>query len=115
MPDKGFTATFFSHTGKTHRQFNISGWKLHLLRITLALFVLLVSAAVTIIAFGLLKSGEVSILREEVSRLRDSLVVRRHIEVRLESIEEELLLIRNFRQRMEKMACLISPREDSIE
>lgn len=115
MPEKGFTATFISNSGKTHRQFNISGWKLHLTRVILALFVLMVSVAATIVALGLFEAGETERLREEVSRLQDSLVIRRNIEMRLESIEKKLEQLSNFRQRIENIAGIISPQLDSPE
>lgn len=115
MSEKGFTATFISNSGKTHRQFNISGWKLHLIRVILALFVLMVSAAATIVAFGFIEGGETDRLREEISRLQDSLAIRRNIEVRLESIEMNLEQLGVFRQRIENIASTISPQVDSLE
>lgn len=113
MPEKGFTATFISNSGKTHRQFNISGWKLHLIRIILALFVLMVSAAAAIIAFGFMEAGETDSLRNEVTRLQDSLVIRRNIEARLEKIEMNLEQLGDVRQRIENIASTISPQVDS--
>ncbi len=115
MPEKGFTATFISNSGKTHHQFNISGWKLHLSRVILALFVLIVSAAVVIVALGLIETGETDRLREEISSLQDSLVIRRNIEARLENIEENLEQLGSFRQRIENIAGIISPQLDSPE
>ncbi|MCK5064433.1 MAG: hypothetical protein KAQ97_04085 [Candidatus Fermentibacteraceae bacterium] len=115
MPEKGFTATFISNSGKTHYQFNISGWKLHLTRIILALFVLSVSAAVVIVALGLIESGETERLREEISSLQDSLATRRNIEARLENVEEQLEQLGYFRQRIENIAGTISPQLDSPE
>ncbi len=115
MPEKGFTATFISNSGKTHHQFNISGWKLHLTRVILALFVLMVSAAAAIIAFGLLEAGETDRLRNEIAGLQDSLVIRRNIEARLEIIEMNLEQLSDVRQRIENIASVVSPQVDSPE
>ncbi|MCK4506784.1 MAG: hypothetical protein KAW14_14300 [Candidatus Aegiribacteria sp.] len=115
MSEKGFTATFISNSGKTHHQFNVNGWKLHLIRVILALFVLMVSAAAAIVAFGFIEGGETDRLREEISRLQDSLAIRRNIEVRLESIEMNLEQLGIFRQRIENIASTISPQVDSPE
>ncbi|MCD4848869.1 MAG: hypothetical protein K8R76_11850 [Candidatus Aegiribacteria sp.] len=115
MPEKGFTATFISNSGKTHHQFNVSGWKLHLTRVMLALFVLVVSAAAAIVAFGLMETGETDRLREEISMLQDSLAVRRNIEARLESIELNLEQLGSFRQRIENIASTISLQVDTLE
>lgn len=115
MPEKGFTATFISNTGKTLRQFNIIGWKLHLTRVFMALFVLLVSAAAIIVAYGLINAGETDRLREKISQLQDSLAVRRYIESRLENMEYEIQRLHEFRQRLENITSLISVPEDSLE
>lgn len=115
MPEKGFTATFISNTGKTLRQFNIVGWKLYLTRILMALFVLLVSTAVIIVAYGFINAGETARLKREISELHDSLVLRRNIESRLESMEYEIQQLHEFRQRLENITSLISTQEDSLE
>ncbi len=115
MPEKGFTATFISNSGKTHHQFNVSGWKLHLTRVILALFVLMVSAAVAIVAFGFLEAGETDRLREEITSLQDSLAIRRNIEARLDNIEMKLQQLGNVRQRIENIASSISPQVESPE
>ncbi len=115
MTEKGFTATFISNSGKTHHQFNVSGWKLHLTRVILALFVLMVSAAAAIVAFGFIEGGETERLREEISRLQDSLAIRRNIEVRLLNIEMTLEQLGIERQRIENIASTISPQVDSQE
>ena len=115
MPEKGFTAAFISNSGKTHRQFNISGWKLHLIRVILALFVLMVSAAAAIIAFGFMEAGEKDSLRDEITSLQDSLAIRRNIEARLERIEMNLEQLGEARQRIENIASTISPQIDSPE
>ena len=115
MPEKGFTATFISSTGKTLRQFNIIGWKLYLARVLMALFVLLISAAAIIVAYGLVNAGETGRLRGEISQLQDSLAVRRNIESRLENMECEIQQLHEFRQRLENITSLISVPEDSLE
>ena len=115
MPEKGFTATFISNSGKTHHQFNVSGWKLHLSRVMLGMFVLIVCAAAAIVAFGFIETGETDRLKEDISRLQDSLAVRRNIEVRLENIEMSLEKLGVFRQRIENIASTISPQVDSTE
>jgi Tfp pilus assembly protein PilN len=115
MPEKGFTATFVSNTGKTPRQFKIIGWKLYLIRVLMALFVLLVSAAAIIVAYGLINVEEIARLRENISQLQDSLIVRRNIEARLENMEYEIQQLHEFRQRLENITSHISAPEDSLE
>jgi len=115
MPEKGFTATFISNTGKTLHRFNISGWKLYFARILMALVVLLVSAAAIIVAYGLLNAGETQVLRNQVSELQDSLAARRNIEARIENLEEEIQQLYEYRQRLENIAAGIPVQEDSLE
>jgi Tfp pilus assembly protein PilO len=115
MPEKGFTATFISNTGKTLRQFDISGWKLYLARVVLALVVLLLSAAVVIVAYGFINAGESDRLREEISHLQDSLAQRRTIEARIEVMETRLQYLEGYRKKLENLACLVSAPEDSLE
>jgi len=115
MPDKGFTATFISNTGKTLRQYNISGWKLYFVRALMGLFVLLVLGAAIIVLYGFINIGKTERMREEISQLQDSLAQRRYIEARLESIEGELQQLYEYRQRLENIAAMISTPEDSLE
>jgi len=114
MSEKGFTATFISNTGKTLYQFNITGWKLYLTRILLALFVLIVSAAAIIVAYGFLNAGDITDLREEISLLQDSLTARRNIESRLENLETDIQQLHEFRQKLENIASMIPVSEDSL-
>jgi len=111
--DKGFTAYFVSHSGKTNRRFEINGWKLHFVRGLLALAVLLMSAAVVITALGLLQSGELERLRTENARLEDSLSVRGFLEARLAAVEADLAAIREDRLIIENMAGIITPVMDT--
>ncbi|NOQ21239.1 MAG: hypothetical protein GQ565_01140 [Candidatus Aegiribacteria sp.] len=115
MPEKGFTATFISNTGKTLYQFNVSGWKLYLARLFMALLVLLVSASVIIVAYGLINVGETGKLRSEMLQLQDSLATRRNIEARVESLELEIQQLHEYRQRLENIAAGIPIPEDSLE
>lgn len=115
MPDKGFTATFISNTGKTIRQIKVSGWKLHAARVLLALAVLLLSAAVVVIAYGLINAEENRNLRAEILKLQDSLEIRRDMEARLVRVQSELQELREFRQRLENMSTLLPVPEDSTE
>lgn len=115
MSEKGFTATFTSHSGKTHRRYDISGWKLQMIRILFVVFIVVTLSSVIIVAFGLFRAGETGRLREEVFGLQDSLMTRRNMEMRLEIIEEELERIREFRQRIENVAGLLPPEADSLE
>jgi Tfp pilus assembly protein PilN len=115
MPEKGFTATFISNTGKTLHRFNISGWKLYFARTLMALTVLLITAAAIIVAYGLLNAGETEELRNRISVLQDSLTARRNIEVRLETLEEEIQQLHEYRQRLENIAAGIPVQEDSLE
>jgi len=112
--EKGFTAHFVSHSGKTHRRFEIRGWKLHAVRALLALLVLLVSAAVAVTALGLLQSGELERLRTENAALEDSLSERGRIEARLSGIELDLQRMREDREIIENMAGAISPVGESV-
>lgn len=115
MPEKGFTVMFISNTGKTHRQFNISGPKLYFLRILLALAVLLITASSIIVAYGVLNVGETEKLRSEILQLQDSLATRRNIEARLESLESEIQRLREYRQNLESIVVEIPIPEDSLE
>lgn len=81
----------------------------------MALFVLLVSTAVIIVAYGFINAGETARLKREISELHDSLVLRRNIESRLESMEYEIQQLHEFRQRLENITSLISTQEDSLE
>ena len=81
----------------------------------MALFVLLVSAAAIIVAYGLINAGETAKLREEISQLQDSLTVRRNIETRLENMGYELQQLHEFRQRLENITSMISTPQDSLE
>lgn len=112
--DKGFAAYFISHSGKTHRRYDISGWKLHLLRAGLALVLLMILASAAIVAFGLLAGGEMGRLREEVAGLQDSLAALRYTDSRLSAIEDQLECIRADRALIENMAGLIPPERDTL-
>lgn len=115
MPEKGFTATFISNTGKTLHQFNVSGPKLYLLRVLMGLVVLLITASIIVVAFGLLNAGETNKLRSEILQLQDSLAVRRNIEVRLESLESEIQQLIEYRERLENILVEIPVSEDTLE
>jgi Tfp pilus assembly protein PilN len=115
MPGKGFTATFISNSGNTLRQFNISGWKLVLLRVVLGLVVLLVSASVVIVAYGLLNAGETGRMRQEISQLQDSLARRQAIETRIDVLENRIDYIYGYRKKLENMASLIEQPVDSLQ
>jgi len=115
MPEKGFTATFISNTGKTLRQFRITGWKLYLTRFLLGLAIMLVLGGGVVIAYGMLNARELQDLREEVVLLEDSLARRRHLESRLEIVEQELQLLRTYRRKLENIATMIRIPEDSLE
>ncbi len=115
MPEKGFTATFISNTGKTVRQFKVSGWKLYLARFFMALIVLLLSSAVIIVTYGLINAGNIALLRSEMLQLQDSLATRRNIEVRLENLESEIQQLQEYRQRLENILSGIPVLEDSLE
>jgi len=114
LPEKGFTATFISNTGKTLHQFNVSGPKLYLLRVLMGFAVLLITASSIIIAYGLLNAGETDKLRSEILQLQDSLAVRRNIEVRLESLESEIQQLIEYREKLENILVEIPIPEDSI-
>lgn len=109
MPEKGFTATFISNTGKTLRQYDVSGWKLYLARVVLALVVLLVSAAVVVVAYGLMNAGETVRLREEITSLQDSLAQRQSIEIRLDAMQARLQYLEGYRKKLVNIASLVSP------
>jgi len=112
--DKGFTAYFISHSGKTHRKLDISGWKLIMLRAGLAFVVLLLAAAVIVTALGLITAGELNGLREQVSNLQDSLTVRIYTDARLNAIEDQLEQILANRVLIENMAGLLPPDSDTL-
>ena len=114
MPEKGFTATFISNTGKTLHQFNVSGPKLYLLRILMGFAVLLITASSIIVAYGLISVGETDKLRREILQLQDSLAVRRNIEVRLESLESEMQQLIEYREKLENILVEIQMPEDSL-
>ncbi len=114
MPEKGFSATFISNTGKTLHQFNVSGPKLYLLRVLLGLALLLITASTIIVAYGLLSAGETDKLRSEILQLQDSLAVRRNIEVRLESLESEIQQLIEYREKLENILVEIPMPEDSL-
>jgi hypothetical protein len=114
MPEKGFTATFISNTGKTLRQYDISGWKLYVARVLLALVVLLISAAAVIVAYGFINAGETDRLRGEISDLQDSLAQRRTIEARIDAMEIRLQYLEGYRKKLENIAGLVSAQEDSL-
>ena len=115
MPGKGFTATFISNSGNTLRQFNISGWKLFLLRVVLALLVLLVSTSVVIVAYGLINSGETGRMRQEISQLQDSLARRQSMETRIELLENRIEYLYGYRKKIENLASLIEQPADSLQ
>ena len=115
MPEKGFTATFISNTGKTLHQFNISGPKLYLLRILMALLVLLITASFIIVAYGMVNAGETGELRSTISQLQDSLSTRRNIEARLGTLESEIQQLHEYRQKLENTLVQITISEDSLE
>ncbi len=115
MPEKGFTATFISNTGKTLRQFNVSGPKLYILRVLMGLAVLLITASSIIVAYGLLNAGETDKLRSEILQLQDSLAARRNIEVRLQRLESEIQQLHEYREKLEKILVEIPIPEDSLE
>ncbi|RKZ05658.1 hypothetical protein DRQ25_15680, partial [Candidatus Fermentibacteria bacterium] len=101
--------------GKTLHQFNISGWKLFFLRVLMALVVLLITASSIIVAYGMLNVGETSKIRSEILQLQDSLATRRNVEARLESLEQEIQQLREYRQKLENVLAEIPLQEDSLE
>lgn len=115
MAEKGFTATFISNTGKTLRQYDVSGWKLYLARVVLGLSVLLIVGAATLVVYGVMNTGETERLREEISRLQDSLAERSTLEARLETLETRIQYIYGYRKKLENLAALIPVSEDSLE
>ncbi|OPL19690.1 MAG: hypothetical protein AVO35_01580 [Candidatus Aegiribacteria sp. MLS_C] len=121
MPEKGLTATkgvkaiFISNTGKTLRQYNISGWKLYLARGVMAFVVLLVSSAIFVVAYGLMNAGETGRLRAEMTHLQDSLAQRQSLELRIDAMEARLQYLEGYRRKLENIASLVSPTaEDSL-
>ncbi|GEM_PF-465204 len=115
MPEKGFTATFVSNTGRYVRRYDVSGWKLVLLRLVIAAVVLVITAAVIVTAFGLLNAGERHRLAEEIAGLRDSLTLQQGLEMRMELLEQKLKLLDEYETKMEHVASVISPGEDSTD
>ena len=115
MPEKGFTATFISNTGKTFRQFDVCGWKLYLLRVLMGFAVLLITASLIIVVYGLQNAGETDKLRSEILQMRDSLAARRNIEVRVESLESEIQQLHEYREKLEDILVEISVPGDSLE
>ena len=115
MPEKGFTATFISNSGKKLRQYKITGWKLYLTRLLMAFLLLLVLSAAIIVAYAFITAGDTAGLREKVSRLQDSLAGQRNIEARLEDMEYDIQQLHEFRLRLENITRTISPQEDSLE
>lgn len=115
MSEKGFTATFISNTGKTLRQYDVSGWKLYLARVVLALAVLLIAGAAALVVYGVMNAGETERLREEISLLQDSLAERRSLDARLEILENRIQYIYGYRKKLENIAALIPASEDSLE
>ncbi|MFO8182912.1 MAG: hypothetical protein R6U39_01930 [Candidatus Aegiribacteria sp.] len=115
MPEKGFTATFISNTGKTLRQYDISGWKLYLARVVLALAVLLIVGAAVLVVYGIMNAGETQRLREEISLLQDSLSDKRSLEARLETLETRIQYVYGYRKKLENIAALVPASEDSLE
>ncbi|MEN8207642.1 MAG: hypothetical protein ABFR50_00170 [Candidatus Fermentibacteria bacterium] len=116
MPEKGFTATFISNTGKTLHQFNVSGWKLIFLRVLMGLAVLVITASSIIVAYGILNVGEAGKLRSEILQLQDSLATRRNLEIRLESMESEIQQLHEYREKLEDIVVVEIPvQEDSLE
>ncbi|MCK4806774.1 MAG: hypothetical protein KAT09_03965 [Candidatus Aegiribacteria sp.] len=115
MPEKGLTAIFIFNTGKTQYRFNISGWKIYLVRVLMALIVLLLSSAVIIVVYGLINAGETTILRREILQLQDSLATRMNIEARLENFEYDIQQLCEYRQRLEIIATRIPVPEDSLD
>ncbi len=115
MPEKGFTATFISNSGRVLRQFDISGWKLVIFRVLLALVVLLVSTAAVVVAYGFINSGETGRLRQEISLLEDSLARRNSIEARLDNLETRLQYLYGYQKKIENIAGFISGPDDSLE
>lgn len=115
MTEKGFTATFISNTGKTLRQYDISGWKLYLARVVLALVVLLLVGAAALVVYGVMNAGETERLHEEISRLQDSLAGRSVLEARMETLETRIQYIYGYRKKLENIAALVPSSEDSLE
>lgn len=115
MAEKGFTATFISNRGKKLHRYNVSGWKLYLARVLMAFVVLLLSTAFIMVAYGLINAGETERMRNEISRLQDSLAVRRNIEARLEIIEDQIQQLHEQRRRLENITAGIPTSEDSLE
>lgn len=115
MSEKGFTATFISNTGKSLRQYDISGWKLYLARVVLALAVLLIIGSAVLVVYGIMNTGETQRLREEISRLQDSLAERQSLEARLETLETRIQYIYGYRKKLESIATLVPAPDDSLQ
>lgn len=109
MRQSGFTVTVTPHSGARRRSWELRGWRLVLLRVSVVLLALLVIAAAVVLALGMEGRARARRLSGRVEVLSDSLKTYADLDARLDSIERELARIREIRDRIENLAGVATP------
>ncbi len=109
--DKSFTVNIIPHdANRTRREWIITGKKLLLFRVAIALFVLSLTGSILLLSIGANRLSMNAELSRRNSALSDSLRASLELNARLDEIEDELEEIRNTRLVIENLATEGFPR-----
>ncbi len=112
--DKSFTVNIIPHdANRTRREWIITGKKLLLFRVAIALFVLSLTGSILLLSIGANRLSMNAELSRRNSALSDSLRASLELNARLDEIEDELEEIRNTRLVIENLATEGVPPEDT--
>jgi hypothetical protein len=109
MAGSGFTISLIPHGGRPPRQYEFTGMRLILLRVSLILAGALLVAAAFTVAAALAPGSSRADLEERVDVLEDSLRTLGTFEARMDSIEVQLEELRDARLRMENLVEAAGP------
>jgi hypothetical protein len=109
MADSGFTISLIPHDGRPSRQFEFTGVRLILIRVSLVLTGVLLVAAAVAVAVSLAPGSSRADLEERVDELEDSLRTLGTFDARMDSIEVRLEDLRDARLRIENLVEAAGP------
>ncbi len=112
--DKSFTVNIIPHDANVRRrEWIITGKKLILFRVVIAVFVLALTGSILLLSIGANRLAANAELSSRNAALTDSLRTSLELNARLDEIEDELEEIRNTRLVIENLATQGVPSEDT--
>jgi len=111
--DKSFTVNIIPlDANRKRRQIRVTGKRLILFRILLVLSAVSITGSIVILTLGIMELSTNAELVKRNDLLTDSLIASRELNLRLDSIEEELQDIRHTRQVIENLATAGVPQDE---